>query len=110
MQAYLATGEPVELARRFCIANRFYGSRVLLGPRTFELASKILVARPIDFLSGVAVCNTGHCHPRVVAAIEHRLGARVPVDVIAREAEESSRLVERAIDSLGAGASDGITR
>ena len=51
----LATGEPVELARRFCIANRFYGSRVLLGPRTFELASKILVARPIDFLSGVDV-------------------------------------------------------
>src|SRR5256714_8713864 len=51
----LAAGEPVELARRFCIANRFYGSRVLLGPRTFELASKILVARPIDFLSGVDV-------------------------------------------------------
>ena len=54
----LATGEPVELARRFCIANRFYGSRVLLGPRTFELASKILVARPIDFLSGVDVAGT----------------------------------------------------
>jgi class 3 adenylate cyclase len=51
----LAAGEPVELARRFCNANRFYGSRVLLGPRTFELASKILVARPIDFLSGVDV-------------------------------------------------------
>ena len=33
-------GEPVELARRFCIANRFYGSRILIGPRTFELASK----------------------------------------------------------------------
>ncbi len=49
----LATGEPVELARRFCIANRFYGSRVLIGPRTFELAYKAIVARPIDFLSGV---------------------------------------------------------
>ncbi len=23
----------------------------------------------LDFLSGVAVCNTGHCHPRVVAAV-----------------------------------------
>ncbi len=49
----LTTGEPVELARRFCVANRFYGSRILIGPRTFELASKYIVARPIDFLSGV---------------------------------------------------------
>ena len=49
----LTTGEPVELARRFCVANRFYGSRILIGPRTFELASKNIVARPIDFLSGV---------------------------------------------------------
>jgi adenylate cyclase len=49
----LSMGEPVELARRFCVANRFYGSRVLIGPRTFELASKQIVARPIDFLSGV---------------------------------------------------------
>ena len=48
-------GEPVELARRFCIANRFYGSRVLIGPRTFELAGRALIARPIDFLSGVDV-------------------------------------------------------
>ena len=46
----LTTGEPVELARRFCVANRFYGSRILIGPRTFELASKHIVARPIDFL------------------------------------------------------------
>jgi adenylate cyclase len=49
----LTTGEPVELARRFCVANRFYGSRILIGPRTFDLASKHIVARPIDFLSGV---------------------------------------------------------
>jgi adenylate cyclase len=49
----LTIGEPVELARRFCVANRFYGSRILIGPRTFELASKQIVARPIDFLSGV---------------------------------------------------------
>src|SRR3989440_3585986 len=55
----LTSGEPVELARRFCVANRFYGSRVLIGPRTFELASKVVVARPIDFLSGV---NTQERH------------------------------------------------
>lgn len=52
-QTLLASGEPIELARRFCVANRFYGSRILIGPRTFELASKMIVARPIDFLSGV---------------------------------------------------------
>lgn len=49
----LTTGEAMELARRFCVANRFYGSHILIGPRTFELASKNIVARPIDFLSGV---------------------------------------------------------
>lgn len=66
----LATGEPVELARRFCIANRFYGSLVLLGPRTFELASKILVARPIDFLSGVDVRERHEIYEPVALALE----------------------------------------
>jgi class 3 adenylate cyclase len=69
-QSMLATGEPVELARRFCIANRFYGSRVLLGPRTFELASKILVARPIDFLSGVDVRERHEIYEPVALALE----------------------------------------
>ena len=27
-------------------------------------------AEYLDFLAGISVCNTGHCHPRVVAAIE----------------------------------------
>ena len=66
----LAMGEPVELARRFCIANRFYGSRVLLGPRTFELASKILVARPIDFLSGVDVRERHEIYEPVALALD----------------------------------------
>jgi adenylate cyclase len=66
----LATGEPVELARRFCIANRFYGSRVLLGPRTFELSSKILVARPIDFLSGVDVRERHEIYEPVALALD----------------------------------------
>jgi acetylornithine/N-succinyldiaminopimelate aminotransferase len=26
----------------------------------------------LDFLSGIAVCNTGHCHPRVVAAVQEQ--------------------------------------
>jgi len=52
-QDIFVLGEPIELARRFCVANRFYGSRILIGPRTFELANNSIVARPIDFLSGV---------------------------------------------------------
>ena len=69
-RSLLAAGEPVELARRFCIANRFYGSRVLLGPRTFELASKILVARPIDFLSGVDVRERHEIYEPVALALD----------------------------------------
>jgi adenylate cyclase len=55
----LTSGEPIEVARRYCVANRFYGSRILIGPRTFDLASKAIVARPIDFLSGA---NTQERH------------------------------------------------
>ncbi len=28
----------------------------------------------LDFLAGIAVCNLGHCHPRVVAAIRQQAG------------------------------------
>jgi class 3 adenylate cyclase len=49
----LTSGEPIELARRFCAANNFYGSNVLIGTSTFDLASQIIVARPIDFVKGV---------------------------------------------------------
>src|SRR5438132_2679019 len=49
----ITSGEPVELARRVCVANRIYCSKVLIGPRTFELVSRYIVARPIEFLSGV---------------------------------------------------------
>ncbi|HEY0368565.1 MAG TPA: adenylate/guanylate cyclase domain-containing protein [Chthoniobacterales bacterium] len=69
-RSLLATGEPVELARRFCIANRFYGSRVLIGPGTFELASKNIVARPIDFLSGVDVRERHEIYEPLMLASE----------------------------------------
>lgn len=26
----------------------------------------------LDFMAGIAVCNTGHCHPAVVAAVQHQ--------------------------------------
>jgi len=49
----LTSGEPIELARKFCAANNFYGSNILIGTRTFDLASQTIVARPIDFVKGV---------------------------------------------------------
>ena len=49
----LASGEPIELARRFCALNRFYGSRALMDTTTFDRLSEAVVARPIDFVSGL---------------------------------------------------------
>jgi class 3 adenylate cyclase len=51
--ALLISGEPIDLARRFCAANRRYGSKILMDTPTFDLASTTIVARPIDFVSGV---------------------------------------------------------
>jgi class 3 adenylate cyclase len=51
--ALLISGEPIDLARRFCAANRRYGSKILMDTPTFDLASNTIVARPIDFVSGV---------------------------------------------------------
>src|SRR5213075_3164690 len=49
----LASGEPIDLARRFCALNRFYGSKVLMDTSTFDRVSEAVVARPIDFVSGL---------------------------------------------------------
>lgn len=49
----LASGEPIDLARRFCALNRFYGSRALMDTATFDQVSEAIVARPIDFVSGL---------------------------------------------------------
>jgi len=51
--ALLTSGEPIELARRFCAENHLYGSNILIDTRTFDLASDAIVARPIDFVNGV---------------------------------------------------------
>ena len=48
-----ASGEPLDLARRFCALNRFYGSRALMDTATFDQVSGAVVARPIDFISGL---------------------------------------------------------
>ena len=46
----VVSGEPFEVARRLARANQVYGSQILIGPRTFNVAGKAIVARPIDFL------------------------------------------------------------
>jgi class 3 adenylate cyclase len=50
--ALLASGEPIEFARRFCALNDRYGSKILIDTPTFDSVSVTIVARPIDFVSG----------------------------------------------------------
>jgi adenylate cyclase len=71
-------GEAVELARRFCVANRFYGSRILIGPQTFEMASSAVVARPIDFLTGVTSQERHEIYEPLA------LAADAPAELLAR--------------------------
>jgi class 3 adenylate cyclase len=52
--ALLISGEPLDLSRRFCAANRRYGSKILMDTLTFDLANDAIVARPIDFVDGVS--------------------------------------------------------
>ncbi len=49
----LASGEPIDLARRFCALNRFYGSNALIDTPTFDRVTDTVVARPIDFVNGL---------------------------------------------------------
>jgi len=49
----LAGGEPIDLARRFCALNNFYGSNALMDTPTFDRVSDAVIARPIDFVSGL---------------------------------------------------------
>jgi predicted acetylornithine/succinylornithine family transaminase len=56
----------------------------------------------LDFLSGVAVCNTGHCHPRVVAAIQEQAGRLMHVSNLywnAPMVRLADRLVSRSFGS-----------
>ena len=50
----------------------------------------------LDFLSGVAVCNTGHCHPHVVAAIQEQAGRLMHVSNLYFNAP-MMRLAERLV-------------
>jgi acetylornithine/N-succinyldiaminopimelate aminotransferase len=50
----------------------------------------------LDFLSGIAVCNTGHCHPRVVEAVREQVGRLMHVSNLFWNAP-MKRLAERLV-------------
>ncbi len=49
---FSVAGEPVEFARRLCSANTIYGSRILIGSGTFNLAAEAIEVRPIELIRG----------------------------------------------------------
>ena len=54
----------------------------------------------LDFLSGISVCNTGHCHPHVVAAIQEQTARLMHVSNLfwtAPMVRLAERLVERSL-------------
>ena len=48
--ALSVSGEPVEFARRLCAANSIYGTRTLIGTRTFALAEEAIEVRPMELI------------------------------------------------------------
>jgi acetylornithine/N-succinyldiaminopimelate aminotransferase len=57
----------------------------------------------LDFLSGIAVNNLGHCHPRVVAAVQEQVGRLIHVSNLFTTAPNVSlakRLAERSLGGV----------
>jgi len=57
----------------------------------------------LDFLSGISVCNAGHCHPRVVEAVREQAGRLMHASNLYLT-EPAARLAERLASSFGADA------
>ena len=51
--------------------------------------------RYVDFASGIAVVNTGHCHPRVIAAVKQQLDQFTHTCFQVTPAENYIRLAQR---------------
>jgi len=51
--------------------------------------------RFLDFTSGIAVCNTGHCHPSIVAAIQSQAGQLIHMSGTDFYYEAQSLLAEK---------------
>jgi acetylornithine/N-succinyldiaminopimelate aminotransferase len=58
----------------------------------------------LDFLSGIGVCNTGHCHPGVVAAIQEQAARLIHVSNLFTTAPMVTLAERLAARSLGEGA------
>ena len=56
----------------------------------------------LDFLSGIAVNNVGHCHPQVVAAVQEQVGRLMHVSNLFTT-EPNVRLAERLVRALASG-------
>ncbi len=54
-----------------------HGTEILVdhaeGPYIYDVSGR----RYLDFTCGIGVTNTGHCHPRVVAAIQEQAGTLI---------------------------------
>ena len=50
----------------------------------------------LDFLSGIAVCNTGHCHPQVVAAVQEQAARLLHVSNLFYTAPPSDAALRRS--------------
>jgi 4-aminobutyrate aminotransferase len=63
--------------------------------------------RHLDFTSGIGVTNTGHCHPKVVAAIREQAGKMIHAELniqyhqpVFRLVDELLTIVPRSLDSF----------
>ena len=61
--------------------------------------------RYIDFGSGIAVCNTGHAHPKIVDAVKRQVELFSHTCVMVTPYEPAVALAER-LNKLAPGASD----
>ncbi|MFQ5586271.1 MAG: aminotransferase class III-fold pyridoxal phosphate-dependent enzyme, partial [Thermodesulfobacteriota bacterium] len=86
----LTTGHVANTYRRFPIAIvRGEGTRV------WDADGK----EYLDFVAGLAVCNLGHCHPKVVEAIREQAGRLIHISNlyhIAPQAELARLLCEHS--------------
>src|SRR3954449_8802026 len=57
----------------------------------------------LDFLSGIGVCNTGHCHPKVVAAVQEQAARLMHVSNLFTTAPMVTLAQRLADRSLGEG-------
>jgi 4-aminobutyrate aminotransferase len=69
------------------------------GAYIYDVSGK----RYLDFTSGIGVTNTGHCHPRVVAAIQEQAGRLIHGQANIVYHQPMLRLVEELLPILPAG-------